>query len=99
MPCSLRIAIVLLGTLMISHPILAAENWPNSVDQYVAQVRQTIDSTDMDGYVAVVKNPNGALLLDVREEDEFKTGHIPGTVNIPRGSGRPATQATPWPRI
>jgi rhodanese-related sulfurtransferase len=35
--------------------------------------------------MAVVKNPNGALLLDVREEDEFKTGHIPGTVNIPRG--------------
>lgn len=32
-----------------------------------------------------LKNPNGALLLDVREEGEFKAGHVPGTVNIPRG--------------
>jgi len=39
----------------------------------------------MAGYLAVVKDPGGALLLDVREDDEFKAGHIPGTVNIPRG--------------
>jgi rhodanese-related sulfurtransferase len=39
----------------------------------------------MDGYLAVVKNPNGALLLDVREESEVKMGHVPGTVHIPRG--------------
>lgn len=25
------------------------------------------------------------LLLDVREADEFQTGHIPGAINIPRG--------------
>jgi rhodanese-related sulfurtransferase len=39
----------------------------------------------MDGYLAAVKSPNGALLLDVREDGEFKTGHVPGTINIPRG--------------
>jgi rhodanese-related sulfurtransferase len=39
----------------------------------------------MDGYLAAVKDPQGALLLDVREEDEFKAGHVPGTVHIPRG--------------
>jgi rhodanese-related sulfurtransferase len=39
----------------------------------------------MDGYLAVVKNPNGAKLIDVREDYEYKAGHIPGTVNIPRG--------------
>ena len=27
----------------------------------------------------------GAVFLDVREPDEFKAGHIPGAVNIPRG--------------
>lgn len=81
----LRIAIVLLSALIISHPGFAAEDWPDSVDQYVAAVRKTIDTTDMDGYLAVVKNPNGALLLDVREGDEFKISHVPGTVNVPRG--------------
>ncbi len=70
---------------IICQPGFAAENWPDSVDQYVAQVRKTIDTTEMDGYLAVVNNPNGALLVDVREETEFKAGHVPGTVNVSRG--------------
>jgi rhodanese-related sulfurtransferase len=55
------------------------------VDQYVAQVRKTIDMSDMDSYLTVVKNPNGALLLDVRDETELISGHVPGTVNVSRG--------------
>jgi rhodanese-related sulfurtransferase len=39
----------------------------------------------MDGYLAVVKNPNGALLLDVREDSEFNAGHVPGTIHNSRG--------------
>ena len=35
--------------------------------------------------MAAVKNPDGALLIDVREDSEYRAGHIPGTVNIPRG--------------
>jgi rhodanese-related sulfurtransferase len=27
----------------------------------------------------------GGVFLDVREADEFKSGHIPGALNIPRG--------------
>jgi rhodanese-related sulfurtransferase len=63
----------------------AAENWPDFVDRYVAQVRETIDTTDMAGYLTVVNNPNGALLVDAREETEFKAGHVPGTTNVSRG--------------
>ena len=66
-------------------PPAAHRNWPDSVNQFVAQVRTTIRTTDMDGYLAAVNNPNGALLLDVREEAEFSVGHVPGAVNIPRG--------------
>ncbi len=28
----------------------------------------------------------GALLVDVREADEFRSGHIPGAVNVPLSS-------------
>jgi len=28
---------------------------------------------------------SGAVFLDVREPEEFKAGHIPGAINIPRG--------------
>jgi rhodanese-related sulfurtransferase len=80
----LRITALFLGALFISQPGFSAENWPDSVDQYVAQIRKTIGTTDMDGYLSVVKNPNGALLVDVRDANEFKAGHVPGVVNVPR---------------
>ena len=79
-----KFAIIIVGAFIISPLAFAAENWPDSVDQYIAQVRATIDTTDMDGYLAVIKNPNGALLLDVREENEVKAGYVPGTINISR---------------
>ena len=71
----------------ISTPVLAAIglDWPDSVTQHVLRIRKTVKTTDMDGYLAAVNTPNGALLLDVREEGEFKAGHVPGAVNIPRG--------------
>ena len=72
---------------VVSTPANAATSmdWPDSIDQYVMQIRKTVKTTDMDGYLAAVTNPNGALLLDVREEGEFKAGHVPGAVNLPRG--------------
>jgi rhodanese-related sulfurtransferase len=79
------VAIVFLGTCVFCQPGFTAENWPDSVDQYVVDVRKTIDTIDLDGYLTVVKNPNGALLLDVRDENELVSGHVPGTINISRG--------------
>lgn len=41
---------------------------------------------------------SGTLLLDVREPDEYRQGHVPGAINIPRGllefkiSSEPALQ-------
>jgi rhodanese-related sulfurtransferase len=80
----LRNVALFLGAFVFSQPCFSDENWPDSVDQYVTQVRKTVETTDMDGYLAVVKNPNGALLVDVRDASEFKAGHVPGTVNVPR---------------
>jgi rhodanese-related sulfurtransferase len=80
----LQAAVVLVSALVF-HPVFAAENWPDSVNEYIAQVRKTVDTTDMEGYLAVVKNPNGALLIDVRDPDEFRSGHVPGTINVSRG--------------
>ena len=39
------------------------------------QARKTVDTTDTDGHLTVVNNPNGARLVNVREETEFKAGH------------------------
>jgi rhodanese-related sulfurtransferase len=66
-------------------PALAQRRWPPAVDEHVAAVRRTIPTVDMAGFAAIVAEPNGALLLDVREADEVAQGRIPGTRHIPRG--------------
>ncbi len=33
--------------------------------------------------VSECRNTSNAVLLDVREADEFRSGHIPGAVNVP----------------
>jgi rhodanese-related sulfurtransferase len=87
-----RFAIAVVAALAGAAPALAqqpapvpAPAWPEIVTKYVAKVRAEVQTTDMAGYLAAVKNPNGALLLDVREPTEFAAGHVPGAVNIPRG--------------
>ena len=39
----------------------------------------------LSGYLAVVNDPKDARLLDVREQSEFETGHVPGTIHVSRG--------------
>ncbi len=85
----LRFAIVFFGVFAVSTPVWAqaqpAPAWPPIVTKHFMAARKTVKTVDMKGYLAVVKNPNGALILDVREPAEFAAGHVPGAVNIPRG--------------
>ena len=66
-------------------PAAPAPAWPPIVSEHVAAVRKSVKTVDMAGYLAAVKDPKGAMLLDVREPAEFAAGHVPGAVNIPRG--------------
>lgn len=55
----------------------------------------------MDGDMPVVNwdnVPADAFLLDVRDEDEFAEGHVPGSVNIPLPALRQDTSALPKDR-
>ena len=38
---------------------------------------------DINAGVEECRGTPGAVLLDVREADEFRSGHIPGAVNLP----------------
>ena len=38
---------------------------------------------DINASVEECRGTPGAVLLDVRETDEFRSGHIPGAVNLP----------------
>ncbi len=39
--------------------------------------------TSINSAVEECRNTSGAVLLDVREAEEFHSGHIPGAVNVP----------------
>lgn len=80
----LCIAVLLIGTLLTPQPGFSAENWPDAIDEYSAQLRKTIGTIDMEDFLGVLKNPNGVRVVDVREPSEFNTGHVPGAVNAPR---------------
>jgi rhodanese-related sulfurtransferase len=64
---------------------MSAENWPDAVNDYVLQVRKLVNTIGMDDYLEVVKNPRGATIIDVRDEDELKAGMVPAAINISRG--------------
>ena len=41
------------------------------------------NKTIINDAVEEYRNTPGTVLLDVREADEFRSGHIPGAVNVP----------------
>ena len=39
--------------------------------------------TDINSKLQEMREVNGAVLLDVRNADEYRAGHIPGAINVP----------------
>ena len=44
--------------------------------------------TDINKKLQEMREVKGAVLLDVRNADEYRSGHIPGAINVPVDSGR-----------
>ncbi len=58
---------------------------PPAVSQQVDAAQKHVRMIGMDEYRKLVENPGRALIVDVREPQEFSAGHVPGAINIPRG--------------
>ena len=55
----------------------------HTMEQLVAEARSRIREVSVDRLREGIED--NAVLIDVREADEHAAGHIPGSVNIPRG--------------
>lgn len=58
---------------------------PISASDLVAAARQSITEITPEAAAQTLRGGADAVLIDVREPAEFATGHIQGSVNIPRG--------------
>jgi rhodanese-related sulfurtransferase len=62
-----------------------AQNYPPSVGQMVAATKKQIKTINMEQFKALVDRKEAGLIVDVRQEDEYADGFVPGAVNVPRG--------------
>src|ERR1700730_3767244 len=51
--------------------------------EFIRQVKTEISEIDPSAVHELVGD--GVAIVDVRETDEFATGHLPGAVHVPRG--------------
>jgi rhodanese-related sulfurtransferase len=88
MKCKKMVALVAAGIMVFafSIPSIAQErDWPEVVDQYVANAKKSVTVVKTEDFRKMLDKLGDAVVLDVREPDEFKSGHLPGAINIPRG--------------
>ena len=62
-----------------------APNYPPAVGKLVAETKKQIKTIKMDEFRAAFDKKELGTLIDVREEEEFVDGYVPGATNIPRG--------------
>ena len=62
-----------------------APTYPPLINQLVASTKVQVKTVKMPEFKAAFDRKDVGLLIDVREEDEFEDGHVPGAVNVPRG--------------
>ncbi len=62
-----------------------APTYPPSVGKMVAETKKQIRTITMDEFKAAIDQKAVGKIIDVRNENEFEDGYVPGAVNVPRG--------------
>jgi rhodanese-related sulfurtransferase len=63
----------------------AVPSYPPSVSELVAKTKSQIKVMKLEEFKSANDRKDVGLLVDVREEDEWVDGYVPGAINIPRG--------------
>ncbi len=80
----LTFTVLIAGLLSVSTSVLA-QGLPPAVKQKVETAQKHVKTIGMEEYRKIVDHPGTALIIDVREPQEYAAGHVPGAINIPRG--------------
>ncbi len=79
------ITAMLVSASLLLPGLALAQNYPPSVGQMVAATKKQIKTVKLDEFKAAFDKKDLGLIVDVRQEDEYADGFVPGAVNVPRG--------------
>ena len=74
----------LIGASLCYSSSALAQSVSPAIKQNGGAVQKPVKTIGMEEYRKIVDNPRGALIIDVREPQEYAAGHVPGAINIPR---------------
>ena len=89
MPLYKRIVVLmaLLALVFSAANVVTAQEDPTAaiVKEMVAAAKAAVKTVPADAVKAAIDAKEKAVILDVREPNEFAAGHLPGAINVPRG--------------
>ena len=62
-----------------------APSYPPTINQMVAATKAQVKTIKMAAFKAAFDRKDLGLIVDVRNENEFADGYVPGAANVPRG--------------
>jgi len=62
-----------------------APSYPPSINQLVATAKSQVKTIKMSKFTATFDKKDVGLLIDVRNQNEFEDGFVPGALNVPCG--------------
>ncbi|MCX7807070.1 MAG: molybdopterin-synthase adenylyltransferase MoeB [Deltaproteobacteria bacterium] len=58
---------------------------PKSYSELLSETRSLVRAVPLEEVARRIEEKEGWIIVDVRESDEWRAGHIPGAIHIPRG--------------
>ncbi len=59
---------------------------PKTLEDFILEARGRIQEIRPDEVDEMIENHDDLLIVDVREPEEYRAGHIPGALLVPRGT-------------
>jgi rhodanese-related sulfurtransferase len=80
-----KLAVSIVIALILSYMPLNTNAADKTPDEMVREAKLSIREISVGEVKKMIDAGEAIVILDVRDRDEFETGHIPGAINISRG--------------
>lgn len=81
-----KLSVILTVAFSLFFPLFIVNAADKTPDEIVKEAKAAINEISVTEVKKIVDNKENTIILDVRDKEEYETGHIPGAINISRGS-------------